>query len=172
MHLRNRRVTAACGALLLLVTSVACDRASPANDGPASSAIRILNAVVPEPPADPAAAYIHIQNLSEHADRLVRVQSDAAKTVELHETRVSGSATTMVRIDTIELAARGDFTMQPGGYHLMLVDLTRPLHFGGEVALTLTFEHAGAIEVVARVVDGASIDAAPGAGTISGHSHQ
>ncbi len=169
MTMWNPRAATVCARLILLVTCVACGGASSGNDASPSSTIRILNAVVPESPTDPASAYIHIQNRGDDADRLIGVQSDAAKTVELHETRASGLATTMVRIDALEIPAHGDFTMQPGGYHLMLVDLTRPLHVGGEVAFTLTFERVGAVEVVARVVDATSLEPS-GAG--SRHNHQ
>jgi len=41
--------------------------------------------------------------------------------------------------------------LKPGGYHVMLLDLKRPLTAGETVPLALTFEKAGVVEVPARV---------------------
>ena len=42
-------------------------------------------------------------------------------------------------------------TLDPGGYHLMLIDLTEDLAPGSTVRLTLTFEDAGPVNVEAEV---------------------
>ena len=40
---------------------------------------------------------------------------------------------------------------EPGGYHVMLIDLVKPLEVGQTVPVTLTFAKAGTIEVTATV---------------------
>ena len=41
--------------------------------------------------------------------------------------------------------------MRPGGLHLLLIDLKRPLKEGDTVALTLSTDNAGTLEVAAIV---------------------
>jgi copper(I)-binding protein len=41
--------------------------------------------------------------------------------------------------------------LKPGGFHMMLMGLTRPLKTGDKVQLTLNFEKAGKIPVTAEV---------------------
>jgi copper(I)-binding protein len=43
--------------------------------------------------------------------------------------------------------------MKPGGYHIMLVGLVKPLKKGDEIEITLTFEKAGAVVVKVPVGD-------------------
>ena len=61
----------------------------------------------------------------------------------------------MVPVDRIELPAGATASLQPGGYHVMLLDLVAPLAEGDQLELTLSFELAGEIVVTAVVGDGA-----------------
>jgi hypothetical protein len=45
-------------------------------------------------------------------------------------------------------------TLQPGGHHLMIMGLSRPLTAGGTLELDLVFEKAGKVAVMAEVRDG------------------
>ena len=38
-------------------------------------------------------------------------------------------------------------TLKPRGYHLLLIGLKTPLEEGARVAVTLTFEHAGSLDI-------------------------
>jgi len=42
---------------------------------------------------------------------------------------------------------------EPGGYHLMLIDLSQPLAAGDVIEITLVFEDAGQITIKAVVKD-------------------
>ena len=72
--------------------------------------------------------------------RLVEVRSPAAKSVEIHSMAMQGDVMRMRRIDGLVLPAGGAVDLGPGGYHLMLVGLLRPLKAGDTVALTLVVE--------------------------------
>lgn len=61
----------------------------------------------------------------------------------------------MVPVERVDVPAGGVAELKPGGYHVMLLDLTEPLSAGDRIVLTLTFEVAGPIEVTAVVGDGA-----------------
>jgi hypothetical protein len=51
----------------------------------------------------------------------------------------------------IEVPAGTTVNLEPGGYHLMLLDMAEVPAVGSSVELTLTFEHAGDITVPAVV---------------------
>jgi copper(I)-binding protein len=61
----------------------------------------------------------------------------------------------MVPIDRLEVPAGETVSLEPGGYHVMLLDLVAPLEDGAEIEVTLTFEVAGEMTVTAVVGDGA-----------------
>ena len=103
------------------------------------------------PGARVGGAYLIVQNAGAKSDRLVRVTSPVAGAVELHSVTVEGNLMKMRETSSLEVPAGGRLTLQPGGYHMMLVDLKRPLAVGDKVPMTLTFENAGTIDVVVRV---------------------
>ena len=77
--------------------------------------------------------------------------SDAATTVELHETRQEGGVMRMRPLPKVDVPAGGRIEMKPGGQHIMLLGLTRDLHPGDTVTVHLRFEKAGEQVVVAPV---------------------
>jgi len=72
--------------------------------------------------------------------RLVEVRTKAAGVVELHEMSMEGTTMRMRAIAGIDLPAGKVVELKPGGYHVMLMDLKRPLKGGDSVALTLVVE--------------------------------
>jgi periplasmic copper chaperone A len=61
----------------------------------------------------------------------------------------------MQEVDRIDLPAGTAVALAPGGYHVMLLDLVKPLELGDTFTLTLTFEKAGTREVTVTVRDDA-----------------
>lgn len=74
--------------------------------------------------------------------RLVAVQSPAAGVAEIHEMAMENNVMRMRAVDGLALPAGKPVELRPGGYHLMLLDLKKPLEAGQSVALTLTVEDA------------------------------
>jgi hypothetical protein len=97
------------------------------------------------------AAYLVISNDTNTADRLLSATAEVATSVELHETKMEGGLMSMSPVTAIEIPANGQVELKPGGYHLMLIGLTRELTVGESVTLVLTFEKAGEITVTANV---------------------
>lgn len=62
---------------------------------------------------------------------------------------------TMQPIDSLELPAGDTVVLEPGGYHIMLIDLVAPLETGQEIEVTLTFENAGERTITVPVRDDA-----------------
>jgi hypothetical protein len=71
---------------------------------------------------------------------LVAVTSPVAKFVEIHEMKMDGGMMQMNAVDKLPLPAGKPVELKPGGYHVMLFDLQRPIKEGDVVPLTLTFE--------------------------------
>ena len=72
--------------------------------------------------------------------KLVAVTTPAAKSAEIHESSQSQGLMQMRAVGEVALPAGKRVELKPGGYHVMLVDLERPLVEGDSVALTLTIE--------------------------------
>ncbi|ARA91987.1 hypothetical protein AWN76_001600 [Rhodothermaceae bacterium RA] len=91
------------------------------------------------------AAYLTIRNTGRAADRLIGAEADVARVVELHESRIDGGVMRMRPVEHITIDPGASVTLAPGGYHLMLLDLTGPLQEGDHFTLTLNFAQRGAL---------------------------
>ncbi|MCU0490707.1 MAG: copper chaperone PCu(A)C [Chloroflexaceae bacterium] len=98
-----------------------------------------------------SAAYFTIANSSGTADALVRAASDVAETVELHTVEMQNDVMQMRPVNQIDIPARGEVELKPGGFHVMLIGLKRDLKVGDTVNLTLTLQNAGTLNVAATV---------------------
>lgn len=74
---------------------------------------------------------------------LIGVESDLGGSAELHETVPGGSGMMMQeREDGFVIPAGGELVLQPGGNHIMLMELGRPITTGQQITLTLEFDGA------------------------------
>lgn len=101
-------------------------------------------------PAPNGAAYLTVRN-GGAADRLVAIAGDVAEHVELHSHRMDGTVMQMRSVEAVDVPAGGSATLQPGGLHIMLIGLKRPLKEGERFPLVLTFEKAGEVTVEVKV---------------------
>jgi copper(I)-binding protein len=104
------------------------------------------------PGARTGAAYLTITSRGS-ADRLLGAATAAAGAVEIHGHVAEAGMSRMVRLAELELPAGEAVRLEPGGLHLMLLDLTAPLTAGATVAVTLHFSAAGAVELEVPIVD-------------------
>jgi copper(I)-binding protein len=73
-------------------------------------------------------------------------QRVVAKSLEMHVHTSCSAASGMKAVDRLD-APGGVLALQPGGAHIMLMDLQEPLSEGEVLVLTLTFERAGEVTV-------------------------
>ena len=97
-----------------------------------------------------SAAYMEIENKGA-ADKLLAAHCDCAKATELHIMSMTDGTMKMAKVPAMEVPANGELKLKPGGYHIMLIGLTRPLVTDEKLPLKLTFEKAGEITVDARI---------------------
>lgn len=122
--------------------------------GPGTSKITVTDALVPVPAtADSASIYLKITNDGDRDDRLVKVTTPLAALTILHSTAIDPDGrATMTGVGSVKIPAGETVDLSPGGLHLMMMQ-PDAVSAGDEVDLSLTFEHAGTIEVTARVTD-------------------
>ena len=70
---------------------------------------------------------------------LVNAASPVANIVEVHQMVMSGNVMAMRSVDDVPLPAGKTVELKPGGYHVMLMELVKPLKAGDKVPVTLTF---------------------------------
>jgi len=70
--------------------------------------------------------------------KLVGAASPSASIVEVHEMAMKDNVMTMRAVDELPLPAGKTVELKPGGYHVMLIDLAKPLAAGDKVPVTLT----------------------------------
>jgi copper(I)-binding protein len=100
----------------------------------------------PTPPAATVgAAYFWITNLGGSTDRLISLSSPLASKVEIHESREVNGVAEMREVSFVEFPAGATVKIEPGGLHVMLIGLTRPLIAGATLALSLKFRDAGTV---------------------------
>ena len=83
-------------------------------------------------------AFVTLQ--SSEGAKLVAVTTPAAASAEIHASEEKHGVMHMHALDSIDLPAGQRVELKPGGFHIMLVNLTRPLAAGEEVPLTFTVE--------------------------------
>jgi periplasmic copper chaperone A len=91
-------------------------------------------------------AYMQIR--SDADARLVGVSSPAVPRVEVHEMKMDGDVMRMREVKAIELPKGKTVSLQPGGFHIMLMNLQKPIATGDVIPLTLVVESGGKRQTV------------------------
>lgn len=106
------------------------------------------------PNAKVLAAYMEIKNAGGNPRILVNVTSPAFDEVGIHRSMMHGNMVHMEQLNDLTIPPRASETLKPGGLHLMLTGVKKPLKIGDQVPLTLTFRSGEKIEVKAVVRSG------------------
>jgi periplasmic copper chaperone A len=95
-----------------------------------------------------AFAILHNQGASDVT--VVSATSDVSDVVEIHEmTMQNGEMVMQQKPDGITVPAGAEHVLEPGGDHLMLMNLSRPVQPGDEVTFTLTLNDGATVQFVA-----------------------
>jgi copper(I)-binding protein len=104
------------------------------------------------PPGQPnTAAFMVVLNDTTDDMTLVSVNTSAAKTVEMHRHSHVNGVMQMRQVNAIDIESGKQFEFKPGGYHIMLIGLHKPLRHGDNVELELNFA-SGAKVMLTTVV--------------------
>ena len=94
-----------------------------------------------------SAAYMTLEVRGDEPDRLVAAASPVAASATLHTHLMDGGVARMRPVAAIEIAPGEPTVLEPGGLHIMLMGLQEKLVAGKTLALSLTFERAGAVDL-------------------------
>ena len=103
------------------------------------------------------AAYLTVFNDGTDMDRLMAAASPVAAKAELHSVVMEGGVMSMRPVEAVEVHPGEPVVLQPGGIHIMLMGLKRPLKEGETIPMRLAFERAGVVEFEVLVLKAGSM---------------
>lgn len=110
-----------------------------------------------------SAAYMHIKSATPL--KLVKAETPIADIAEIHDMKMNAGVMEMKAMDALDIPADKLIDLQPGGLHVMLMKLKKPINKGDKVPLTLTFEGADKKSVIVK------LDAIAQEKNSGGHKH-
>ncbi|MFZ5707496.1 MAG: copper chaperone PCu(A)C [Pseudomonadota bacterium] len=134
--------------------SIACLAALVASAPALAASVRVETPWLREtaPAAKAGGGYAVIRNAGKVEDRLLGGSTAVAASVDVHSMTMDGNIMRMRPVSGgLAIAPGGSVALKPGGYHLMLMGLKRPLKRGETVTITLRFAKAGDVPVRFRV---------------------
>lgn len=116
-----------------------------------------------------------ITNDGDEAITLVAASTEASDVVELHETSMdeAGGMSMMQKEDGFTIEPGEDLILEPGGNHIMLMDVTEPIEAGDEVLVELEFSEGDTVDMdtVAKEFTGANEEYVDDHDDHDGHDH-
>lgn len=141
-----RKMTAFLLLFLLAASAAACTQKAPGTIAVTDAWAR------PGQKGGNSAIYFVIDNPQQEADTLLEAKTDAAMMVQLHRTETdSAGNSAMVHQESVPVPGGEKVSFEPGGLHVMLMQLNADLTAGQTLPVTLRFENAGEIEIQAEV---------------------
>lgn len=110
-------------------------------------------------------AYLSVTNHGHSTERVIAAATPVADHASLHTHVTEGGMMRMKAVEAVTVAPGATVSFEPGGLHVMLMGLHKPLREGDRIELTLTFERAGERTVEVPVLAATSM----GAGEAGGH---
>ncbi len=106
----------------------------------------VARATLPNQPV--SGGYLTIRNTGNEADRLVGGSASFAGKVEIHEMAIENDIMKMRQLENgLEIPPGGEVVLQPGGLHIMFMQLKEPMKAGEMRKVRLEFEKAGTVEL-------------------------
>jgi copper(I)-binding protein len=91
-----------------------------------------------------------LSNSGTESATLVTASSDASDRVEIHETVMAdGGMVMQPKEGGLVIAAGGEAVLEPGGDHIMLMEVVDPIRPGDEVVVTLEFSDGSTLDLTA-----------------------
>ncbi|MDO8148957.1 MULTISPECIES: copper chaperone PCu(A)C [unclassified Isoptericola] len=145
----------AAGSLGLAGCATEESAAPAATDTTTADDVSIDDAWVKAADAGMTAGFGDITNDGEAEITVVAAATNAAARTELHETAADASGEmSMAEVEGGFVVPAGEtLVLEPGGHHLMLMDLAGPVRAGDELTFTLTFGDGSTAELTAPVKD-------------------
>ncbi|MFD1810754.1 copper chaperone PCu(A)C [Rhodococcus gannanensis] len=151
-HIR-RSLLAAAATLGLAAAVVGCS--DDATSAVAANSVTLTDSWAKAADGGMTAAFGTLVNDGDAPVTLTAVAADVSGRAELHEMASDGAGSMSMRQKEggFEVPAHGERVLEPGGEHVMLMDVTAPMRAGDTLALTLTFADGSSADVEVPIRD-------------------
>jgi len=78
---------------------------------------------------------------------------DIVQAAELHTSEIKDGIRTMHKVEKIDIPANSSIVLKPGGFHIMLIGLKKPLEVGKTIDINLGFSNGTGQTIKAEVKD-------------------
>lgn len=137
---------AALAATLLLAATPAFANDGVVQLGSINISAPFARATLPNAPV--GGGFLTIENTGTEADRLVSVAASVSGDAQLHEMAMQGDVMKMRQLkEGVDLPAGQTVVLKPGGIHIMFLGIKAPFVEGETIAVTLTFEKSGSVDI-------------------------
>lgn len=100
-----------------------------------------------KPGTNNSAIFMNIKNASNADVKLVGVHSSVCKSTEIHTHKMENGMMAMIQVKDAVIPKNGETKLAPGGLHIMLMDLNKPIKDGDKVDLELKFSNGESIKL-------------------------
>lgn len=148
--MRSFRLLAPALAATAILLAACGNQASPAASDTQAEAVTVTDAWVKATTDGMTGAFGVLTNDGTTDATVVKATSDVAPRVEIHEVVMAdGEMVMQPKEGGIVVPAGGSATLEPGGDHIMLMELGQPLEPGDELILTLEMADGSTLDVTA-----------------------
>ncbi len=150
-------------AIGVLITAAGCSRPGPETTGPeiaaleaqAGSGLTVRNAYMPAPVPgrQMGVIYLELDNASRRDRELILLETSVAEIAEVHRSIYEDGTMRMRKIQHLSIPAGQSIQFEPGGYHIMLMQMDKSPEPPGSFGLQMIFDGGEAIEVDVQVRD-------------------
>lgn len=157
MMLKTRTTTALTALAIAAFALTGCTANTPEESAtaPASDSVTITHTWVKTADDGMSAAFGELANIGSQDVTVISVTSESSTELELHETVENESGEMVMREKSggFTIPAGKSLLLEPGGNHIMLMNLTAPIMAGNEITFTLTFSDGSTATFTAPAKD-------------------
>ena len=141
----------------------------------ADAAITVSDAWIAQPASDTSAMFGTVNNAGSETVSITGGSAPGVGMVQVHEFVKDGNTEVMQEVDGgLPVPAGGSVSLEPGSYHVMLMEFSEQWAVGDEVTVTLDLSNGQSVDVTAPVraregmtqsdsMDGQMMEASPSA---------
>ena len=135
--------------------------ANPADNPDSAPHVSVVEPVIklPAAPGSPGVLYFTMQQDAGKPNTLAAVHVDGVGRAEMHESKTENGVTTMDTVQSVEFSEAKPAEFKPGGYHVMLFDVSNTLKAGKETEVTFTLANGDKVSTMASIEEAGGMGA-------------
>lgn len=152
----NKTFARAIGSAMLALSLAACggeaEEPAPASpEAPEGISVSDARLNLPAVAGNPGAVYFTVENESIADFMIMSVNVEGAENAVMHQTATWNNQPDMQEVLQLPIPAGGILALEPGGYHVMAMNLDEGLQVGGQTEVTLTFAGGDKVSFPAEI---------------------